>query len=384
MTYNRKQIIMSLNLLSNISGLYTGTREEIEKSTAKIMDKILKNEKVKNLLGAVQIVWGPGVFQHEIKHSRPPYNPPPDNTLYVAKIYTGEYIVSVAGTVDSSAYDWFVEDLDWKLEYWEDNNKQKGKITRGIKTGLQNLMSIKPSVGFSPNKTIVQFFNEKNDNSLHITTTGHSLGGSLAPAAALHLKEKIKNNPTLSTYSTAGTQFCDAELVNYMKNELGGDNKILRSWNDKDLVPYLWRDISEYWPKYTKKYPKLADWMKIAEIAWVLLSNLLPDHSDIDQLRHIGGEGEKIEGDLYNDNELEIQEGYFVELAHQHVQEYINKWEIKEIIKIVEDIIKDAENKSLLEVFKTMHPLVNTLKQSHKIGRWVTEFKKEATKLMSR
>lgn len=342
--YTKENQILCLNLLSNISGLYGGTTEEIEKSTDSILNDILSDKEVIKLIGNWKIEWGPGVFQvknDENKSRRSP-SAPPDNTLFVARSddYPNEYIVSVAGTVDSSTYDWLVEDADWKLVNWADDNSSKGKIANGIKTGLQHLLEIKPSIGQNPGKTIVDFFHGKTNPV--IITTGHSLGGSLAPALALHLKDKVEGliRCNISTYSTAGVTFCDKVLAKHL-NETLGEANVYRIWNDNDLVPNCWTAVPGYFDKYRKvngqnRNTELLNWLDRFKRIWVLIKDELDNNHDIEQFAHIGTGNNvvKIEGVLYKELGMDLA-GFFVEVTHQHVMAYIDAWKLTEIINIV-------------------------------------------------
>ena len=367
--YNETQTIMCLNLLANISSLYNGEARMIEEKTYKMLGLIFNDPEVKKLIGEWELVWGPGVFQHTTFRTN--RQAVADNTLYVVESKSDQsYVAAVAGTVDASTYDWLVEDLDFKLVYWylrEDVEHKKNwpRFANGIKTGLKNLYELRPGVGPNKDKTLSQFFTQKlketggNDLKLNITTTGHSLGGSLSPALALWLKDTQKDysdfeqnkqkgwNPyhvkydvPISTISSAGVTFGDEFMQKYISNRLQPNN-ITRIWNNLDLVPNLWCDFRSYIKNF-KNYKDIYGTLEWIAVVYKMLQEInIPPLDDIKHYRHIEDkqEAHKLKGTL-QDKPMKDFEELMLEITYQHVDEYVRLLKLEEIMRIVEKILK--------------------------------------------
>ncbi len=162
----------------------------------------------------------------------------PANTLFVGK-NGSEYVLAVAGTNSKSRYDLCKEDLTYGLTAWP--SQSDVSVTKGTLKGLQILQGMK-----DPKKLgLVTYLKSiVTDGPVTIYVTGHSLGGALAPALALWLKEQQsqwdpKSNATLKIYAFAGATPGDQTFKDYLDPKFPGDNMVIVN-NTRDMVPHAW------------------------------------------------------------------------------------------------------------------------------------------------
>ncbi len=248
--YDPKQIIFSLNSIANAPSNRTGTKEKLESYAKGLIHDILKNHKIRELIGDWTLVWGPFVYQV-------PGSNVADNAMYIAQSNTTptEFVVAISGTNPISKYGWIHEDIlinpmqDWP--YAKGFKKHKPRISNGTKLGLEALFSMKNESG----QTLPVFLNQQVEAAkpkpLSVTVTGHSLGGALSPATALALKDlqgeasgwDLQSHASIKVEPTAGPTPGDAAWAEYYDSQLGNPtahNPTTRLWNSLDIVPHAW------------------------------------------------------------------------------------------------------------------------------------------------
>ena len=182
--------------------------------------------------------------------------------------------------------------------------------------GLIILQGVRPEEGIPRYKqTILDFFKQelKNNNNSSICTTGHSLGGALAPVLALCLKDiqdaQLGKNVQISCVAFAGPMPENHAFAEYFNQRMGPD--FTRIANSLDVVPYAWetRSLRETFTLYS---PPLLPTPSLV----VLLKHLLnkSKHKDYPQ---IGTEPLILKGEIKL-----LALPYLVQAIYQHVQAY--------------------------------------------------------------
>ena len=202
-----------------------------------------------------ELVWGPVTSNSQAQctwHS--------DNTMYVAKTdsFQGSdhplYVVAIAGTNAISMKGWLQEDANvWRQYKWPTNKRKSGKISSGTHLGVSILQDMQYN-----GQTLLDFFKSldltQQGKPYEIATTGHSLGGALAPVLALALKEwtiaEKHNAIVVSANPSAGATPGNRRFAEYYINTLGAENyhSII---NANDMVPHAWE------PDMLKMIPNL-------------------------------------------------------------------------------------------------------------------------------
>lgn len=331
--------VFSHALAADTLGHHTGCKEEIESQIKKDLNKVLPDAGIIKLIGAWDLVWGPGVYQHGC----------PDfaaNSFYVVKSKTSnpeQYVVAIAGTVEDSLYTWLAENLDiFETCDWEYGPKKGEWISKGSWTGLKHLQEIKPSQGMK--KSGVDIFNFLKDefknkqNQAELIIAGHSLGGNLAAVFALWLAD-IKgtwdpnNKSTIKIYSSAGASPGNEKFAEYFDNKF--KDHAHRIWNNLDVIPHAWNLDT------MRKIPGLYLPARIYNIpVSLLVLGLLYElcrHSRF--YYHVPKNAPPLSGKIKNKNILDPFV-YFKEMLYQHIEAYIPLLQVEAFFKEFERLTK--------------------------------------------
>ncbi|NEQ64175.1 MAG: lipase family protein [Symploca sp. SIO2D2] len=230
--------------------------QEAQQELEDQINRAFADATVQGDLGEWELVWGPVV-------TNIPEPGPAANAMYVAQ--NGNwYVVSIAGTNDSSLFDWIVEDAgvrnkkqkDWP--YSDDGLGLEPKIARGTWIGLQILLNMKSS-----DKTLLEFLGEAvamSGDETRITFTGISLGGTLSPVLALYALDSENewagsNSLTIDVEAIAGTTPGNEDFSTYYSERLGAYTN--RIWNTIDVIPHAWNEdmLSEIPSLYEPQIP---------------------------------------------------------------------------------------------------------------------------------
>ncbi len=245
-----KQVTLAMAYTANLSGSInlgndpnTNTLQRITKTTT---DRINYALSTVSVLGKDwTTVWGPVVVLEPNQAPFPTTYPVPANTMFVAKKNNANtYVIGIAGTNPVSFFDWEDEDFAATPVLWPGTIALQGiRITQGTLTGLQILEGMQS--GQTPT-TLYNFLKGVAANQATIYITGHSLGGTLAPALGLWLAEQKgdwdpNSNTTLQVYSFAGATPGDRAFAKHVEKYFpGGDgnNDMVIVDNSLDVVPH--------------------------------------------------------------------------------------------------------------------------------------------------
>lgn len=261
-----KQDMLTLAFAADLSASLVGDLQPITSTTT---------ARVKCLLASAlgsdwSLEWGPALMLQPTPKNCSIPTPPgktPANTMLVAKRNGSEdYVVAVAGTNLRSGYDWCTEDLNITPVAWNSDSlaactpatggpiNGAGYVTEGTCKGLNNLKVLQAA----DNSTLLQYLKSAitSPNST-VYVTGHSLGGALAPAAGLWLKNIQStwdpgSNATVKVYAFAGPTPGDQRFASYVNGQLIGDQLVVVN-NTNDVVPYAWNELEEIQGLYNSK-----------------------------------------------------------------------------------------------------------------------------------
>ena len=192
------------------------------------------------------VVWGPAIYSFPINYKGRHV----DNTIYVVRNGTSnDYAIAIAGTDAYSLADWIFEDflvkttVPWFLEI---SYHPRPRISLATFNGLAILLNISPPCAPIPGtgQHLMTFLRSiTKDGPINLYTTGHSLGGALAPTLTLALADlrllwDLKENATLLRYAFAGPTPGDAAFAGYFNQKIRAG--VQRIWNSLDVVPHAW------------------------------------------------------------------------------------------------------------------------------------------------
>ncbi|MDR3680634.1 MAG: hypothetical protein P4L41_11775 [Flavipsychrobacter sp.] len=260
-SYSTYQQIFTLCMLSNLSGAFNKqSSATIHDSTIYYTDRILTDSTFQTYMGHWKCVWGPSVMLNDPKKN----DSMAINSMFIAQNLDSPslFVVAIAGTNFASGYDWLNEDFKVeRFKYWDSvlaNVYDTTTTTPGLRypsafisrptfMGLFNLMSLHDTT-LPGSPTAYQFLTNLVDTShlsnINIWTTGHSLGGALAPTLALYLQNKMigtNAKPKATTLSinclaAAGATPGDMRFSALYKKYLQANT--IRVWNRNDVVPH--------------------------------------------------------------------------------------------------------------------------------------------------
>jgi hypothetical protein len=212
----------------------------------------------KQYIGGWEIVWGPYLYFPNGNTGGPV-----GNAMFVAQGTDSDnsntYVVAVAGTNESSVYDWFTEDLDVTPLDWPyatDASVGTMQVTTGDNVGLSNLLAMTSITSSSPTVpvTLQAFLHGVAGSGADLWITGHSLGGALAPMLTLALMDpnstlNAQNNVSIGNWgqvsllATAGPSMGNQAFVTYFNQTLSAAS-LTFIWNGHDIVPHAWNAAS--------------------------------------------------------------------------------------------------------------------------------------------
>lgn len=248
-TYTKIQQIHSLSVLSNAAFGYKFTDfQQMQTFVNTVVQQTLADKKVQQCLGSNwQPVWGPIVFCNNPNAAQVVA----DNTMMLHYSPSQNlFVIAIAGTNIYSMYGWFEEDLKVnKTVAWKDIIGHRvsildnsAAVSEGTAIGLNQLLKMTDKHG----KTMIQALEAMLPNvnpGAEVAAAGHSLGGALAPAMAMYLKDTIKtwNSPsrvnTISAYPTAGPTAGNDAFAKHAEKNL--EYKSMH--NTLDVVPMAWQ-----------------------------------------------------------------------------------------------------------------------------------------------
>lgn len=238
--YNNQQRIFTHSVFSNIaSGVCAKKPQDLQPILTKKLANLLNNQRVQELIGTWDVVWGPEVY-----HAPQEKLNVVTNAMYVAtNSDKSQYIVAVSGTNGPSTFGWLTEDfkvgttVSWPYTNVEGKDLQ---ISEGTSIGLDILMNQMKS----GNKTISEFLRSEINNNTQVVVAGHSLGGALSASLALALHDTQNNwnqhrKAIISCLPSAGATPGNKDFSNYYNDALG--TQTIRVWNSLDIVPHAWQ-----------------------------------------------------------------------------------------------------------------------------------------------
>jgi lipase (class 3) len=264
------------------------------------------------------VVWGPAIYSFPINYKGRHV----DNAIYVVKnTASNDYAIAVAGTDAYSLADWIFEDflvattVPWLLEI---GYQPRPRISLATFNGLTILLNIAPPCTPLPGagQQLVKFLGSITKNGpINLYTTGHSLGGALAPSLTLALDDlrllwDLRRNATFLPYAFAGPTPGDAAFAGYFQQKFPGG--LQRIWNSLDIVPHAWDTphMQELPGLYGPPIPA------VTEIVNEILGTI-----GATGYTPLNAEGPTFTGTQQNPNITTIQ-AYLTEAVYQHVNAY--------------------------------------------------------------
>jgi len=326
-TFNRNQIMLALSYMA----YYGFTMDESERRNAETIQQFF-NEALDNwspLNGQWQLAWGPAVFSL-------PGTIYDDALMYVVQntLDPSQYVIAIRGTNPISIPNWIIWDFQAKeLKAWPYGNPHPLKmpmLSESSAFGLIILQGLRPEEGMPGYKhTILEFFKQElqNNNNLSICTTGHSLGGALAPVLALWLKDiqdaELGGDVQISCVAFAGPTPGNNAFAEYFNQRMGGD--FTRIANSLDIVPCAW-ETDSLREAFTLYFPPLLPTPALT----ILLKHLLNKSKHRDYLQ-IGTDPLILGGKIKL-----LALPFLVQAIYQHVQAYAQLMDMQDDIPIEE------------------------------------------------
>lgn len=233
--------LAALSLIARAGEALEGSDTEIDEVLIGCIETELDRQRV--VSGKYHLVWGPATFKF-------PESLYDDNMMYVVARTTSpsELVVVIRGTNAVALENWLREDfavssqVDWPYQH---GRPLVPKLSHGTHVGLTALQTITARSALSGELLSVrEFLSERSgQGSLSaIAVVGHSLGGALAPALALWLKETEAAwggaRVPISVTTLAGATPGDTVFADYYDRILGAATD--RLFNPYDIVPLAW------------------------------------------------------------------------------------------------------------------------------------------------
>lgn len=312
-----EEVMFQISLLANqVTGLLGPDLEN------DLYESILKYfQQHQSQLGRWEVAWGPAVVQFITDAFAV-------NAMYVAHSLDrpSRYVVAVAGTNPTSLFDWLVEDLLVQVQVpwiYALPSAPAAKISLGTAVGLTILQNAKPS-GARPNagQSLQDFLSGLTTTPVELWTTGHSLGGALAPTLALWLKNiqplwNPAGDAQISTMPTAGPSAGNSAFSRYSDRVLPATRFV----NSLDVVPHAWNETTLAQLK-TIYAPSIPESTEID----TLVDRLMMKAAAGDYLS-IQPNSPPFKGEI-NQKIINPQSppaiNYFIQVAYQHVNAYVN------------------------------------------------------------
>jgi hypothetical protein len=282
MAFSTVQQMLAMAWIADLdAGPMNGT---VCENTARLLPRIKDGLLALNFVAGTDyhLVWGPAVFTFNFGGLAQTYS---DNTLFVvqSKLHPSRFVVATAGTDSVSVADWYLEDF-WTgttVPWPYGTATTNPRISVSSLLGLIICQTLIPCAGIPGAGEALKPFLAKQvaaaKSPLTITTTGHSLGGSLSPLMALWLKDTQgttgvnsrevwdpNSASTLIAYSYAGATSGDANWAAHFDSQFDAQHGF-RVWNQYDVVPHAWevKMIAEtptlYSPTPDPSIQKIAD-----------------------------------------------------------------------------------------------------------------------------
>lgn len=324
-SYDERQITFALSLISNLSWKKFSSVGQMEAELARTIEGLFSNNSFVELVGPWKLVWGPAIYQAELSLAA-------DNTIYVAQSETtpSEFVVSIAGTNPYSLHGIFVEDLDVSTtEPWP--GVPDACLSTGTHKGLHALLATPTRKGVGTG-VVTDFL--QGQQAGKITTTGHSLGGTLAPVMAVWLKQELSRGnggaPIMRALPFAGATPGNDTFANY-GDKLLGAAQIERVWNRLDVVPHAWNDA------LLNAVPQLycpeiePNWLVNGLVAWA--SSI----SKNTRYTHLSADAPALPGEYVPTQPTgEVISDFLAQMNVQHVDEYFRLLGVSDLQKILQ------------------------------------------------
>jgi len=240
-SFEQTQTNLTLAYIVNYSATDYSTGQEIKNPTPEQVGANVRNGLSSSKMTKdkeFSIVWGPAVLR----------DPDPDGyathvTVVLQSKVTGEYSVVTSGTDFKSPVDLLEDNLYETLvsfRKYVPSFPDSAAISAGTDIGLSSVILTADSTGV----TLVGFLKTLPASST-LNVVGHSLGGALASALVLYLKnqhdlQELKLKYKCQTFAapTAGNDI----FAGCFDQQMGAN--AIRVWNTVDVVPMAWNAIS--------------------------------------------------------------------------------------------------------------------------------------------
>jgi len=233
--------LAALAFISRAGQALEGTEAEIDEILIGCIETELERQRV--VSGKYDLIWGPATF----KFKGSLYD---DNMMYVVAETENpsRLVVVVRGTNAFALKSWLKEDLavqtqvEWPYPPDDGPVPKLSKATHVGLTVLQNMTA--RSKHSSEALSVRDYLRErvKHESLSRVTVVGHSLGGALAPALALWLRQTEDEwqggGVQISVTALAGATPGDQTFAAYYDRILGRETG--RVFNPYDIVPQAW------------------------------------------------------------------------------------------------------------------------------------------------
>lgn len=305
--YNKTSVLFSLSYLSNINYGRWGSPSALQQQATAAVSNVLNDSVTKHLIGTWTPVWGPVTFTKDsVSH---PDTCISDNTMVLLKGNDPDnpaktmYVLSMAGTVTASVFDWIGENLVLdSMEQWpavvtgqsntgsfsapqvtgSDSVTNTGNyISQGIGTGLNILFNIMRD---GSKGTLMEFLKANIGNSadsFELAVAGHSLGGALSPCVALSLMDNQSywnpsGNSRITCYATAGFTPGNKNFASYFSGRIGSN--FHGGCNNYDVAIHMYQDstMNMVGNLYASQAPSLSNECFMSALISCMQSQLSP------------------------------------------------------------------------------------------------------------